>query len=1154
MPPIARPSGRRVSTPLQVAAALLSVLAVLLFSTAGAHAAGITVATDGNDPGIAVDSSGTGHIAFKSANHPGYPANYDYSYCRLPRGATTCSPRIRLATPGNLSPFGRARVLVDDTRVIVVGNSCCGGAEGVYAWTSTNGGQSFGPPKQLSDDIWVGDAIFGPGENSISVVNYISSGGIRWATGSLTPASPPAASWSIGAGVDNGDVVDGYGDLALLNSTTPFAVMSTGDRVWLRRFDSTKSGYNTPASWLPGQLVSDKADDPSATSGPSGAFVGYETETRKDDGGYPYAVRRVSEDGSIGPVTEVGGDGTVVLDPDLAQDASGRLFVAYKDNGRDNRLYYQWSKRGVTWSDPLPLYDLQPGEEHETDYGPVIAAAPDGGGWVVTGSANSLTPIRVYPFGPKGDEDPSPTPKPGTPPTPPAPPCPAQIAVSPTVKAMVRSGACFKDLGKGKYETTGSVRVNGIDFAAPGTNGTFTVDTKAHTVDAKGPYTVQVGAIKLQQGSRKWDVTKIQKVEDLSAFGVKLFGLPIKGTADVTFDAQGAILQVNVELPSPFTGVRGITKLRTTMAEGLKLSGITIQADTLPIGPVELRKLNIVYTGENDGLEGSVEVYLPPAAGKAVSAGFGIANGSFKHAELEAAAPLPGFPLPLWAAPPVTLNKVGFAAKNDDTGFRLSGGVLIAAGAPISGLTPVAIDALPSSGGGAYLFIPKKGDYAEIGASGKINILDIPVAYGGLKIRTDGPLTFKGGANIDFEIIDVNVLIEGGINLSNADFYAGGKGSACASLATLEGCAKVSAILSSIGFAVCGSLEGSEKLTGASVSIGLGYDRKWKGGGHLGDCKYDEYKPASLTGSGARAERLAAGGIAARAQAGGGAQTIALPGGDGRGVRIKGAGSRPGFTFAGPGGRTITVAAGATDPSFGGNVAALPVGPDEVELQIKQPAGSWTLTPAAGSTIASVSTAAALPTPKLSGRVGKAGGRARTLTVKAGDLGGQTLLVRELLPGGGTAEIGKVRNAGTTTLKFTPTDGPGGKRTIEAVVVSGDRQVGTQPITTYTAPAPGKLPAPKSVTLKRSKTSITVKWKKVTGAGRYRIRVTGSDGRLQILTAEAKASKIVIADLTADDKVQVKVSAVTKLGAEGKSRAATSKAQKTTKKKSSKKK
>ncbi len=54
-------------------------------------------------------------------------------------------------------------MIVDDARVIVVGNVCCGSKEGVWAWTSTNGGTSFGAPKQLSADMWVADAILGPG-------------------------------------------------------------------------------------------------------------------------------------------------------------------------------------------------------------------------------------------------------------------------------------------------------------------------------------------------------------------------------------------------------------------------------------------------------------------------------------------------------------------------------------------------------------------------------------------------------------------------------------------------------------------------------------------------------------------------------------------------------------------------------------------------------------------------------------------------------------------------------------------------------------------------------------------------------------------------------------------------------------------------------
>ncbi len=685
----------------------------------------------------------------------------------------------------------------------------------------------------------------------------------------------------LGGGIDGGADVDSYANLGLINETTPFVVMNSGSKVWLRRFDSTKGNVNAATSWLGAQLIDTAGGEPGAAFGPSGAFLGYETSTY-DQGGYPYAVRRLGDDGSVGPIMKIGAVGASPNDVDMSQDASGRLFVAYQDNHDDNRMKYQWSKRGVTWSDPIVVSDAGESSGYDTQ----IGVGPDGGGWIVVGSNSFRTPVKVWPISPKGDEDPAPAPAPlppGSTPTPVPPACPAQIAVSPIVKAMVRSGACFKDLGKGRYTTTGSVRVNGIDFTAPA-SGTFTVDTKANTVEAKGAYKVQAGALVLQQGSRTWNVTQIQQIDDLSAFGVKLFGLGVKGKADVTFTAAGADIGINVELPSPLEGVRGRTVLRTTMTSGLKVGDVHITADTVPLGPIELRNLDIAYTGANDGLEGKADIYLPPAAGKAISMGFGLENGAFKHAEFEAAPPLPPLPLPLWAAPPVTLNRVGLSAKNDAKGFTLAGGLELVAGNQIGGFRPVAIDALPSSGGGASLFIPKKGDYAVIAANGKIVILDIPVAYGSVRLSTAGPLTFKGGAKIDFDIVAIDVSIEGGINLSNADFYAGGKGKTCVSIGIGTGCASVSAILSSIGFAACGSFEGKENITGASVSVSLGFDRKWGGGGSLGSCKYDEYKPASLAGSAASAQRSVALGYAARLRqgAGAGAQTVVLPSGSDR--------------------------------------------------------------------------------------------------------------------------------------------------------------------------------------------------------------------------------------------------------------------------------
>ena len=66
--------------------------------------------------------------------------------------------------------------------------------------------------------------------------------------------------------------------------------------------------------------------------------------------------------------------------------------------------------------------------------------------------------------------------------------------------------------------------------------------------------------------------------------------------------------------------------------------------------------------------------------------------------------------------------------------------------------------------------------------------------------------------------------------------------------------------------------------------------------------------------------------------------------------------------------------------------------------------------------------------------------------------------------------------------------------------------------------------------------------------------VTSTDGRKQIITVAKSASRLKVPDVTGDDKVTIRVSAVSKVGAEGKGRTATSKAtKKPAKKKTAKK-
>ncbi|MFT4035197.1 MAG: hypothetical protein QM679_06450 [Patulibacter sp.] len=1127
--------------------ALLGALLAALVASPTASGAGSMIAPAGDGASISVDSAGTGHIAFASSATADVPFAYRITYCRLPRGATACALRKDFATPSNASTFGRTQVLTDGNRVIILAyllSATTPVVDGVFAWTSTDGGTTWGSAVQVAPGVTLDAAVLGPGSNAVSVLSQITTGGIEFGYG---PLSGGGTKFQLGATSPPTGGLWGYADLGLLNTTQPYAVAGTDDGIWLRRFDTTKSGLTNAGSWLPAQLVDNTnvpgAAEPVTAYGPNGAFIGYGTKNDVD-GGYPYYVRRLSDDGTIGEAQAITGGTVSAVNYDMTQDASGRLYVAFQDNHDDNHLYYVWSKRGATWSQPIRLA----GDDETIGSSSQIAAAPDGGGWVVTtDGGGAFNPIRVFPFDPKGDEDPgAPTPAPGTAATPgttAAPdPCPATVTVATGVLAKVRSGACFESKSKTEYQTTGSVRVNGIDFTAPA-SGTFTVNTKAHTVTAKGSYTVQAGSIVLAKGSRTWTVTQPNSVDGLSAFGVKLFGLGVSGKADLTFDAKGAAITINVDLPYPLDAVRGRTTLRTTMETGLIVDGVQITADTVPIGPLEIRDLNLTYTGQNDAFEGHADVFLPPAAKSAITASFGLQGGAFKHAELEVGAGIPPLPLPLWGVPPITLNRVGLAASADN-GFHLAGGVQLVLGTEIAGLTPLAIDALPSSGGGVKLDIPKQGNYAVISATGKLTVLDLPVAIGKVAVDTRGPITFSGGTDLDFAVIAIRVNVSGGFNLSNADFFAQGTGGACISLVLASGCAKVSAILSSIGIAACGALKLKENLTGVSVTADLGYDRPWGGSSHLGSCQLDKYKPASL-GGGARAHaaRATTDPLGWRAQAGG--RTITLGAGDLRGIRVTGAGGvRPGFTLSGPGGRTITVPAASTEPVVASAIAAVPVGGDAIEVQVHQPHGSWTLTPAEGSTINTVETAQALPVPKVSASVRTLTGRSRQITVRASNLGDQQLIVREVLPSGTAHELGKVRANGTKALRFTPADGPAGKRQIEAIVVAAGRQVATKALGSYVAPGTVKLAAPRRVTLSRNKRSLGVRWTKVAGAAKYRVTITATDGRKQILTAAGKASKLTIPQVTADDQVKVKVAAVDRLGRPGSARTATSKATK----------
>src|SRR5436309_4657175 len=131
---------------LAVSAALLTVAAVALPSTSSGAVSSTKVTPiligSGYNAAVAVDSAGTGHIAFLGDE----PGENSLHYCRLPRGATACSVQTTLPTAGSTS-LEHPLVVLNGNTIQVVSyryGFTTGSFSQDIVYTSTDGGASFG--------------------------------------------------------------------------------------------------------------------------------------------------------------------------------------------------------------------------------------------------------------------------------------------------------------------------------------------------------------------------------------------------------------------------------------------------------------------------------------------------------------------------------------------------------------------------------------------------------------------------------------------------------------------------------------------------------------------------------------------------------------------------------------------------------------------------------------------------------------------------------------------------------------------------------------------------------------------------------------------------------------------------------------------------
>jgi hypothetical protein len=230
---------------------------------------------------------------------------------------------------------------------------------------------------------------------------------------------------------------------------------------------------------------------------------------------------------------------------------------------------------------------------------------------------------------------------------------------------------------------------------------------------------------------------------------------------------------------------------------------------------------------------------------------------------------------------------------------------------------------------------------------------------------------------------------------------------------------------------------------------------------------------------------------AGRAAAAGQSRSFSLSRAE-RVLDVKGRGQAPRFTLRSADGRvfrtpTRALSGIAKDHAFFVNEAS-----DTTHVVLRDPEGSWTVTPAAGSaTIISLKAAKNAPRERVTAKV-EGSGPTRTLVWSSMDRPNTKLLFSEVAASGAEVPILETDRA-EGRRRFTLAPGYG-KRTLRVVVKHGFGSRQSAVVDSYTVKRPSRLGAPASVSAWRDEQDVVVTWSPVLGANGYMVEVSMRQG------------------------------------------------------------
>jgi hypothetical protein len=372
-----------ISVPRGFPAAVAAVVAAAVAAAPARAVVAPITAGPGEHPTVAVDAAGTGYVAWNQRTGPN--ANV-VRVCKVPRGASACTPLATFAPEGE-DILGHPFVFTGPNNALaVISNRCCFSEQPgsrTYLFTSPDGGATWSSPLLIGTLSPSGDAALGP-DGAIDVVTDVTTGGIVFQH--APPATPPTTAEAlVGPQYEYGGTIAFDGAIPIV---AYFDIDGTGaSHVAFTRW-SGGGDINDAATWSPPALI-EPGDSTRLAGGPSGVFL---MDQVGEPGQRQYLVRKLaSGTASFGAPVKVGPAENGYMNH-LAEDGGGMLHAVWRRNGAPATLRYATAPGGANWNPPVDLV------RDDNIFNLRAAAAPDHRGWVVYDQNNSEGQVRVAPL------------------------------------------------------------------------------------------------------------------------------------------------------------------------------------------------------------------------------------------------------------------------------------------------------------------------------------------------------------------------------------------------------------------------------------------------------------------------------------------------------------------------------------------------------------------------------------------------------------------------------------------------------------------------------------------------------------------------------------------------------------------------------------